>query len=84
MTHGAIMYCLATCFWVSLRTLSPQGLSIAPDILRFFSLFQAVYLLTSGWIEPLLVGGHAPFSPAVVEESCEDAPAETEVLIVTL
>ena len=24
------MYRLATCFWVSLRTLSPQGLSIAP------------------------------------------------------
>ena len=59
------MYRLATCFWVSLRTLSPQGLSIAPDILRFFSLFQAVYLLTSGWIEPLLVGGYAPFSPVV-------------------
>ena len=25
------MYRLATCFWVSLRTLSPQGLSIAPN-----------------------------------------------------
>ena len=25
------MYRLATCFWVSLRTLSPQGLSIAPS-----------------------------------------------------
>ena len=25
------MYRLATCFWVSLRTLSPQGLSIAPE-----------------------------------------------------
>ena len=24
------MYRLATCFWVSLRTLSPQGLSVAP------------------------------------------------------
>ena len=28
------MYRLATCFWVSLRTLSPQGLSIAPVYLR--------------------------------------------------
>ena len=26
------MYRLATCFWVCLRTLSPQGLSIAPKI----------------------------------------------------
>ena len=28
------MYRLATCFWVSLRTLSPQGLSIAPNFLN--------------------------------------------------
>ena len=28
------MYRLATCFWVSLRTLSPQGLSIAPKFVR--------------------------------------------------
>ena len=32
-------------------------------MLRFFSRFQADFLLTSGWIEPLLVGGYAPFSP---------------------
>ena len=32
-------------------------------MLRFFSRFQADFQLTSGWIEPLLVGGHAPFSP---------------------
>ena len=25
--------------------------------------FQADFLLTSGWIRPLRVGGHAPFSP---------------------
>ena len=29
------MYRLATCFWVSLRTLSPQGLSIAPKEVQF-------------------------------------------------
>ena len=32
-------------------------------MLRFFSRFQADFLLTSGWIRPLRVGGHAPFSP---------------------
>ena len=32
-------------------------------MLRFFSRFQADFQLKSGWIEPLLVGGHAPFSP---------------------
>ena len=35
------------------------------DMLRFFSRFQADFQLTSGWIEPLLVGGYAPFSPSV-------------------
>ena len=29
----------------------------------FFSRFQAYFQLKSGWIEPLRVGGHAPFSP---------------------
>ena len=37
-------------------------------MLRFFSRFQADFQLTSGWIEPLLVGGHAPFSPAIAKE----------------
>ena len=32
-------------------------------MLHFFSRFQADFLLTSGWIEPLRVGGYAPFSP---------------------
>ena len=32
-------------------------------MLRFFSRFQADFQLKSGWIEPLLVGGYAPFSP---------------------
>ena len=31
--------------------------------LRFLGQFQADFQLKSGWIEPLLVGGHAPFSP---------------------
>ena len=34
-------------------------------MLRFLGQFQADFQLTSGWIEPLLVGGHAPFSPIV-------------------
>ena len=33
------MYRLATCFWVSLRTLSPQGLSIAPIIVNDTNIF---------------------------------------------
>ena len=33
------------------------------DMLRFLGQFQADFLLTNGWIEPLLVGGYAPFSP---------------------
>ena len=33
------------------------------DMLRFFSRFQADFQLKSGWIEPRLVGGYAPFSP---------------------
>ena len=32
-------------------------------MLRFFSRFQADFQLKSGWIEPRLVGGYAPFSP---------------------
>ena len=32
-------------------------------MLRFLGQFQADFLLTNGWIEPLLVGGYAPFSP---------------------
>ena len=32
-------------------------------MLRFFSRFQADFQFKSGWIEPLLVGGYAPFSP---------------------
>ena len=32
---------------------------------RFFSPISSWFLLTSGWIEPLLVGGYAPFSPVV-------------------
>ena len=32
-------------------------------MLRFLGQFQANFQLTSGWIEPLLVGGYAPFSP---------------------
>ena len=33
------------------------------DMLRFLDQFQADFQLTSGWIRPLRVGGHAPFSP---------------------
>ena len=32
-------------------------------MLRFLGQFQADFQLKSGWIEPLLVGGYAPFSP---------------------
>ena len=32
-------------------------------MLRFLGQFQADFQLKSGWIRPLLVGGHAPFSP---------------------
>ena len=34
-------------------------------MLRFLGQFQADFQLKSGWIEPLLVGGYAPFSPVV-------------------
>ena len=34
-------------------------------MLRFFRPISSWFLLTSGWIEPLLVGGYAPFSPVV-------------------
>ena len=34
-------------------------------MLRFLGQFQADFQLKSGWIEPLLVGGYAPFSPSV-------------------
>ena len=33
-------------------------------MLRFLGQFQADFQLKSGWIEPLLVGGYAPFSPS--------------------
>ena len=32
-------------------------------MLRFLGQFQADFQLKSGWIRPLRVGGHAPFSP---------------------
>ena len=32
-------------------------------MLRFFANVMPVFQLTSGWIKPLRVGGHAPFSP---------------------
>ena len=35
-------------------------------MLRFLGQFQADFQLKSGWIEPLLVGGYAPFSPLLV------------------
>ena len=34
-------------------------------MLRFLGQFQADFQLKSGWIEPLLVGGYAPFSPGI-------------------
>ena len=40
-------------------------------MLRFLGQFQADYQLKSGWIEPLLVGGHAPFSPTDGTDSNE-------------
>ena len=40
-------------------------------MLRFFSQFKADFQLKSGWIEPLLVGGYAPFSPAMSEKELE-------------
>ena len=36
-------------------------------MLRFLGQFQADFQLKSGWIEPLLVGGYAPFSPKKTE-----------------
>ena len=41
----------------SSRTTSERQCSV------FSSQFKTVFLPTSGWIESLLVGGHAPFSP---------------------
>ena len=35
-------------------------------MLRFLGQFQADFQLKSGWIEPLLVGGYAPFSPLLL------------------
>ena len=37
-------------------------------MLRFLGQFQADFLLTNGWIEPLLVGGYAPFSPIILDD----------------
>ena len=37
-------------------------------MLRFLGQFQADFQLKSGWIEPLLVGGYAPFSPEVEQD----------------
>ena len=41
-------------------------------MLRFFSRFQADFQLKSGWIEPRLVGGYAPFSPDKVLDAVGD------------
>ena len=43
-------------------------------MLRFLGQFQADFQLKSGWIEPLLVGGYAPFSPcnAIVKAEQSD------------
>ena len=40
-------------------------------MLRFLGQFQADFLLTNGWIEPLLVGGYAPFfiTPSVQSQA---------------
>lgn len=35
-------------------------------MLRFLSRFQVDSRLKSGWIEPLQVGGHAPFSAGLI------------------
>ena len=40
------------------------------DMLRFLGQFQADFQHKSGWIEPLLVGGYAPFSP-LTTQACE-------------
>ena len=34
-------------------------------MLRFSDRFHADFQLKSGWIEPLRLGGHAPFSPPI-------------------
>ena len=47
-------------------------------MLRFLGQFQADFQLKSGWIEPLLVGGHAPFSPDCVR--CVDAEEDVQYL----
>ena len=42
-------------------------------MLRFLGQFQADFQLKSGWIEPLLVGGYAPFSPVkLMNEKLDD------------
>ena len=41
------------------------------DMLRFLGQFQADFQLKSGWIEPLLVGGYAPFSPPDARKSAD-------------
>ena len=56
------MYRLATCFWVSLRTLSPQGLSIAPkslgiSILNDPSAVEVVKALIEGNVEYYDING---------------------------
>ena len=38
------------------------------DMFRFLSRFWAVLRFKSGWIKPLQVGGHAPFSPCRTNE----------------
>ena len=45
-------------------------------MLRFFSRFQADFLLTSGWIRPVRVGGHAPFSPQELSQITIDVRNE--------
>ena len=39
------------------------------DMLRFQSRFSAVLRFKSGWIKPLRMGGHAPFSPNVHKQT---------------
>ena len=41
------------------------------DMLRFLSCFKAVLRFKSGWIEPRLVGGYAPFSPYQAMRYCK-------------
>lgn len=50
-------------------------------MLRFLGQFQADFQLKSGWIEPLLVGGYAPFSPLTFSNSFGDLRKNIEYLI---